>query len=156
MPNNESVPAIKTSAEAALYETALRLLTQREHSRVELSQKLQQLGGNSSTIEKLLDELSAKNYLNDARFAEAYVRMRMQRGMGPLKIRHELRLKGLDAALISTALQTVDWHALLLELCLKKQTLGHSLHQKDREKQQRFWLQRGFQLDQIRDVLKTS
>lgn len=156
MPNTENAPAAKAAIDPSLREAALRLLAQREHSRVELSHKLQQLSPQSESIQTLLDELSAQNYLNDARFAEAYVHMRMHKGMGPLKISYELRLKGVDASLITAALQAIDWDALLLELFLRKQRSVLALSQKEQEKQQRFWQQRGFGHEQIRRLLKRN
>lgn len=156
MSNTESATAARAAIDPPLRETALRLLAQREHSRFELSRKLQPLSPQSELIEILLDELSTKNYLNDARFAEAYVHMRMHKGMGPLKIGYELRLKGVDASLITTALQSIDWDAQLLELFLRKQRPGLALSPKEREKQQRFWQQRGFGHEQIRHLLKRN
>lgn len=149
---SESAQSRKVISE--LRDTALKLLARREHSRFELSQKLQKISGQLEAIEFLLDELSEKNYLSDLRFAESYIRMRMHKGMGPVRIRHELRQRGVDEQLIAqTISQAIDWEELLQELCEKRQHNGAPLAKNEHEKQIRFWLQRGFDYEQIRRVL---
>ncbi|OZA42250.1 MAG: recombination regulator RecX, partial [Hydrogenophilales bacterium 17-61-76] len=56
-----------------LRERALGLLARREHSRVELTRKLEQAGFDAADIRTLLDGFEAKKWLSDQRFAESYV-----------------------------------------------------------------------------------
>ena len=72
----------------------MRLLSRREHSREELRGKLVSRGFDAAAIEAVLDELRAGGWQSDARFAEQYAAARGGRGYGPLRIREELRLRG--------------------------------------------------------------
>lgn len=149
---SESIQSREVSSK--LRATALNLLARREHSRFELLQKLQKISGELEAIEFLLDELSEKNYLSDLRFSESYIRMRMSKGMGPVKIRYELQQRGVDEQLIAqTISQATDWDDVLQELCKKRRRNDGPPAKNEHEKQVRFWLQRGFDYEQIRRVL---
>lgn len=94
-----------------LLDTALRLLARREHSLRELRTKLRLRGHQDSAIEAVLKELAARGLVSDERFAEAFLRSRLERGQGPLKIRAQLRERGVAPGLIDAALgeTEIDW-----------------------------------------------
>ena len=75
-------------------------MARREHSRRELAFKLAQREFDDAEIAAVLDALEAERLLSDARFAEAYVHAREARGFGPMRIRAELKERGVDDALI--------------------------------------------------------
>ena len=85
-------------------ELAIRLLARREHSARELAHKLAARGCAADTIEQVLAELRDEGLQSDARFAEAHVHARLQRGYGPLRIRAELAERGIDEHLAEQAL----------------------------------------------------
>jgi hypothetical protein len=58
---------------------ALRYLSMREHSRLELSRKLSRYAQDGDDIGKLLDELEAANFLSQERFSESLVNRRAAR-----------------------------------------------------------------------------
>lgn len=87
---------------------ALRLLARREHSELELRNKLFRRGIDENVISTVLAELCGNDLLSDERFAETYVRVRKDRGYGPLKIHAELRQRGVAEALIRAALNASD------------------------------------------------
>ena len=68
-------------------------------------------------IDDLLDALVRENLLSDERFTESFVRFRMQRHQGPLKIRAALSSKGVPDMLISRELDAHadQWRALAAE-----------------------------------------
>ncbi len=47
--------------------------------------------------ERTVSELAAEGLVCDARFAEAFVRVRVERGSGPLRIRRDLEARGVAA-----------------------------------------------------------
>jgi regulatory protein len=56
----------------------------------------------------LLTDLEARGYLDDARFARAWVESRARsRGVGPERLRAELRARGVDPSLIEAAIGAV-------------------------------------------------
>ena len=62
--------------------TALRLLAIREHSRLELKNKLRKRDYTEEEIQSVLCELQEKNLQSNERFAEAYIHSRQQKGFG--------------------------------------------------------------------------
>jgi len=82
--------------EADVHEIAVRYLTRREYGIEELRQKLMQRGADSAIAEKVVSDLADKNLVSDQRFTEMYVRTRMRRLYGPVKIRGELRSLGIS------------------------------------------------------------
>ena len=104
----------------------------------------------------MLDALSRQRLLSDERFAEQYLNYRRQRGYGPLRIRAELRERGVDEALIETYLDEgdEDWMACLRQAHDKK--YGDTLPQdfKEQARRSRFLIYRGFSGEQVRRLLR--
>jgi regulatory protein len=90
--------------EAEVHEIAVRYLTRREYGIEELRQKLLQRGSDQAIAEKVVSDLADENLVSDQRFTEMYVRTRMRRLFGPLKIRGELRSRGISDFLIAQEL----------------------------------------------------
>ena len=88
-----------------LYAKISRYCAYQERSSGEVRQKLRLLGADSQTAQKLLQRLADDNFINEERFARAYVRGKFRiNGWGRLKIKNGLRAKGVDENLIRTAL----------------------------------------------------
>ena len=103
-----------------IFAQGLRMLAMREHSVREITNKLlakskasiakrsDQQGGEEifdsskifNTVYAVVDELLEKKYLSNERFTETYVRSRANRGFGPVKIKSELKDKGISSGLI--------------------------------------------------------
>src|SRR5258706_5905648 len=94
---------ITVSSQPSLRARAMRLLSRREHSRIELRRKLSNVAAEGDDVEVLLDELAQKGWLSDTRYAELAVRAKARR-LGPLKVPHELRAKGVRGGTILPAL----------------------------------------------------
>ena len=54
-------------------EAALRLLAQREHTRIELTEKLRKKGHDEAEISALLDDFSERGFLSECRAAELFL-----------------------------------------------------------------------------------
>ena len=78
---------------------ALRLLSQREHSRTELATKLARHVQEGDDLNAVLDDLQAKDFINANRVAESLVHRRAGR-LGTQRLVQELRSKGLDDDLV--------------------------------------------------------
>jgi len=89
---------------AEVHEIAVRYLTRREYGIEELRQKLLQRGSDQAIAEKVVSDLADENLVSDQRFTEMYIRTRMRRLFGPLKIRGELRSRGISDFLIAQEL----------------------------------------------------
>lgn len=130
---------------------ALDLLARREHSRHELKAKLNQRGFDADLVDEILDELVARDWLSDQRYAEAYVRMRSDKGYGPLRIRNELSERGIADVLVNQAFAESgrDWFALASHVRERKFGVSQPGDFKTRAKQSRFLQYRGFDFEQI-------
>jgi len=142
-------------SDSALRVAAINLLSRREYSRHELFQKLEPRSKNESQIFKLLDKLIESGYQSDQRFAESFLRSRINRGLGNMRITRELKDKGIDVDLIEQVMSLDnDWFQLAYECGLKK---SHSLNladYKDKQKLFRYLAYRGFSMDQIQYALE--
>ena len=130
---------------------ALRLLTRREHSRLELWHKLCRRAGDDNQLAQVLDRLETAGWLDDARFAEVYARQRREAGYGPVRIRAELEQRGVTA--VPEALSTVsegEWREAAVRQRLRRFGDNSSpLSWKEMGRQSRFLAQRGFSRGQI-------
>lgn len=135
-----------------LRERALNYLARREHSRAELAQKLSP-HGEAEEIAALLDRLEQENLLSNARYAESLAHSRQGRH-GSLRLKSELREKGvpeLVAAEVVGQARAADL-AAARAVWLKK--FGEPpVDMKERARQQRFLLGRGFPSEVVRRVL---
>jgi regulatory protein len=134
---------------------AVRLLAGREHARSELRRKLLARGQEADVVDAVLDDLTRRGLQSDARFAEQYVAARAARGYGPVKIRAELRERGLDDALIEEHLDERDavWRQRLEAAARKRFGAGAPADYADRARRARFLEYRGFGADLIRRTL---
>jgi regulatory protein len=82
---------------------ALRHLSRREHSRLELQRKLAPHAESAEQLERVLEELERAKFLSNERFAESLVHRKAARS-GAALIRHELRSHALDAGLVESQL----------------------------------------------------
>ncbi len=137
-------------------DAAVRLLSRREHSAVELSDKLKQKGYSLIEIKNALEECQRLDLQNDHRFVETYGRSRIRQGYGPLKISQELSSKGIDKDLIHLFLQQEEenWLPYALNVWQKKSKGNDDLSFEEFQKQQRFLLYRGFGMDTIIQLKK--
>ena len=80
------------------YQWATNRCSQKEYCRSELAQKLRTKGASPSEIELLLTRLEAERYIDESRYARAFVsdKFRFDR-WGRIKITNALRLRALVA-----------------------------------------------------------
>ena len=143
-------------------------LTKAEHycayqdrAQQEVRDKLYEWGLWTDAVENIISTLVTSNYLNEERFAKAYVRGKFrQKAWGRMKIKQGLKLKKVSDPLIKKALLTIDlddYMATLQQVLAKKAPLIKEKQEyKRRYKLQQYAMSRGFEADLIADVLKNS
>ena len=131
--------------ESKCYSAGLKMLMRREHSRLELFQKLQTKGFDVDVVNDSISKLVEQNYQSDDRFSEEFIQMRFNQGKGPVKIASELKMRGVN----TFDLSVFDWFQLAKEIRQRKFGDLSSLDFKETAKQKRFLQSRGFTLDQI-------
>lgn len=131
----------------------MRLLARREHSRRELLDKLALRGFERDEAAPVIDQLAEQNWQNDDRYAECYVRDRIAKGYGPIRIAYELQQRGVsDADLDAQAEEHGGWQNLALDVYLRKYDEEKSLTPNEWAKRSRFLQQRGFSGEMIKRV----
>jgi len=129
----------------------VRLLSMREHSVKELSNKLHEKIDKADIVLAVIDELLEKKYLSDERFTESYIRARGNRGFGPMKIRSELKAKGVTNLLIQDYLNdgAAIWFDNARTQYHKKYGDAPLSDYNTWSKRARFMQSRGFTMEQI-------
>ena len=138
-----------------LRQIALNLLARREHSHQELERKLLVRGFSAQAVASAIEELVRQGSQSNTRFAEHYVYSRVQKGFGPLRIRAELRERGIENPLVAPSLEgsTEDWEARAKAARVKRFGAELPADFTERARQARFLQQRGYTPDQIRSAL---
>jgi regulatory protein len=139
----------------AVRNSALNLLARRDHSRYELQQKLLRRGFAGQTIDTVLALLVDEQLLDEMRYAESYTRMRAEKGYGPLRIRMELRERGIETGVIARILADYNeiWSDKLEYAHDKRFGRSQAADSRERGRRMRFLQQRGFSADQINRFL---
>jgi len=152
-PGGEAQPSCVNPADVRL--AAMNLLARREQSRRELEQKLVRRFGKPELVDRVLQDLADEGLQSDRRFAESFLRQRIARGQGPLRIRQEVRQRGIDDAEINAALvsEAPDWFALAERVYRHKFGDTPPADIKEKARRCRFMQYRGFTSEHFQHLL---
>lgn len=133
---------------------ALGLLVRREHSRKELTRKLLARGVEAEAASAAVVRLAEEGWQDDTRFAETLVRSRAAAGYGPLHIRAELSVHGLDGEAIANAMNAYDgcWRENARQLVRRRFGETGPIDMPQRRKAADLLARRGFDADCIRSA----
>lgn len=139
---------------SAPHDTALKLLAQRDHSELELSQKLRAKGYPSSDIQATVETLTQQGLLSNSRFTESYIHYRRNKGYGPARIQAGLIARGIPEDMIEHHLNFADnaWFKEARRIWQKRFKSQIPSDLKNRAKQMRFLQSRGFTIEQIENI----
>jgi regulatory protein len=146
--------AVLGGSGCSIRQRALKLLSQREHSRYELKRKLLKKNVDAEQVESVLDELSADQLQSDERFLNSYIHYRSESGYGPRRIAAELAERGIRQ--ISPLLMNENdaaWKAKLETVWRKKFNREQPRDAKAKAQQIRFLIYRGFNPEQVYEFL---
>jgi regulatory protein len=154
-----------STATLSLKGRALRALAGREHSRAELVRKLASFEAVPGELEAVLNELSAKGYINEQRVADSLAHRRGAK-LGTARVVQELKAKGVEpeavaqaaAALKATELERARevWRkkfGKLADIGGHEGTADKAASAAERVKQMRFLASRGFAAEVIRKAV---
>lgn len=155
----------RLSEEQALCRLA-RLCSASEHCRQEMADKCEQWGLTPEEVRRVVGRLVKEGFVDDSRFAPLFVKDKARfAGWGPIKVRMQLKAKGVDDDLAEQAIDSFpsdEWHAILLKaLAAKLRTAkapeeaddGIAYGSKLYASLVRFAMQRGFEYDEIRKAI---
>jgi regulatory protein len=135
--------------QASLKGRALRLLSSREHSRLELERKLQRYEVAPGELAAALDDLQAKGFISEQRVLESVVNRRAAK-RGAARIKQELQAKGLAPDAIAQAVSDLRTSELVrAREVWQKKFAAQPQDATERARQMRFLASRGFAGDTI-------
>jgi regulatory protein len=147
---------VRGAPQLSLKGRALRLLSGREHSRSELERKLAPHEEEPGQLQRVLDELQAKGFIDHQRVADSVIHRRAGK-LGAARIRQELQAKGLDADLVAQAVSGLRaTEVQRAREVWRRRFDAPPADAAERGKQARFLAARGFDGEVIRRVLKST
>lgn len=140
--------------EPTLKGRALRLLSQREHSRQELERKLAEHETEPGQLAQALNELQERGFISEARVIESVVHRRAGK-LGTARVRQELAAKGLSGEAVAQALDQLRSTELDRAREVWRRKFGEpATDPKEKARQIRFLVSRGFAAEIVRRVVQ--
>lgn len=142
----------KSAVEDKAYDSALNLIARRMRSRWELEEYLKRKDYDQEIIEKIINKLSEKSYVDDFKFASAWVRTRrLLKPTSKRRLTQELRQKRVDNEAIEKALEEdeADEREVLRGLVARK-----AKRYPDKIKFMQYLARQGYNYDDIKSVLE--
>jgi len=97
---------VKAMGEAErAYEKALAFLEKRDRTKREVADRLAKAGYSGETIERTIERLREAGFVDDADYAARYLDVLVAKGGGSLRIREEMRRKGLPDGLVRDTIE---------------------------------------------------
>lgn len=152
---------------ADAYTSALRILQYRFNSEHELRRKLAAKRFESADIDAAIERLRAEKWIDDERFAGAYVRTRASKRVGPGRIKRELSAAGVDRVTADRALaenrddeRTGNDLAAIAEkrrrIMIRRYGEEFVRSARGKSRLAAYLIQQGYSSDQIRDLLRAT
>ncbi len=133
---------------------ALRLLSQREHSRLELERKLAPHETEPGSLARALDELQAKGFISEERAIESVIHRRAAK-LGSARVRQELAAKGLSGEAVAAAMAGLQATETARAREVWRKKFGQPPQDpQERARQIRFLVSRGFAAEAVRRVVQ--
>ena len=130
-----------------------KLCSKAEYCEADIYRKaLKDLEGDADAARKVLEALISEKYVDNARYASAFAREKAAiQGWGPVKIRFQLKAKGVEEGTIRAALEEIDRGKQADKLNKLLQAKARSLagDPQFRLKLLRFGLTRGYDYDAV-------
>ena len=133
---------------------ALRFLSMREHSRLELRRKLSKHAQEGDDVDALLDFLEKNNWLSQQRFSESLIHRRSAR-YGNSRIVAELQSHGVNGEALQELKGALSDSEVARACEVWQRKFGAVAQDADgRGKQMRFLMQRGFLYSAVRAAMQ--
>lgn len=115
-------------------------------------------GHGRTEAERTVEDLAERDLVSDARFAEAFIRSRIERGGGPLRIRRDLEARGVESSIVGRLLDPDDqeWETRARGAREKRFGAAQPAGRSEAARQARFLLGRGFTHRQVRRAIEET
>ena len=140
-------------------EKILRYCVYQERSHRQVKDRLYSFGLYKNEVEDLLTELITNGFLNEERFALAYVGGKFRiKQWGRIKIKNGLKMQGITPYLINKALKEIDeqdYQATLKKLLKKKAALIDSANKLEiKQKLLRYAISKGYESELVWQMIE--
>lgn len=130
-----------------LLEEAYKIISRKLYTAKDVRMKLQQKVNNIQIIDKIINKLEEDKYINDKEYAKQYIEIKKY---GRKRVCYELSKKGISENKINSAYDELEIdEAEFISFYIRK------VAKKDREKQIRYLLRKGFSFDLIEEKLNS-
>jgi len=152
----------KLLSETDLYTAAINGLARRAYSVHEMRVYLERRAEDKKTVGAVMDRLKDHKYLDDARYARQFVRLRSElRKQGAFRIARDLRARGvpdrhIEAALAERSAESDEGAAVRARLARRLKSLRGPLDERKKASLYRSLLRAGFSSDTIRRELRAA
>ena len=135
-----------------------KLCSKAEYCRADVFRKaLKDLEGDEEAAAKVVEALMADRYVDDARYAAAFAREKATlQGWGPVKIRFQLRAKGVSDEVIAAAMEEIEPEKADARLAKLLESKAKTLKgdPQGRLKLIKFALSRGYDYDVVKKMVQ--
>ena len=145
-----------TDQPAEMRRVALDWLGRRDYSRSEITRKLRRKFGEEADVTAVLGWLEEHRFLDESRYLDVLIRSAIDRGHGLLRLRQDLKQRGISAPLIDQALSSLDVDWFAQARALRERRFGRKpvTDQKEKARQLRYLQYRGFTGEQCFHALE--
>jgi regulatory protein len=149
------------------YTSALRILQYRFNSEHELRRKLALKRFDGAAIEEAIERLRSEKWIDDERFAGAFVRTRAAKKLGPTRIKRELSAAGVDRTTADRAVaENLDDERTSSDLAAiaeKRRRIMTRRHGEEfvrsaqgKSRLAAYLIRQGYPVDRVRDLLQRN
>ncbi len=135
---------------------AMYLLQKMDRTEYQLRKKLEENGYPQEVVESAVDYVKSYHYIDDFRYASAYVRCR-QGQKSRLQLKAALQQKGVSGEVIARALEEAyveGEEGLIRKLLEKKHYDSENMEQKEKYKIYQYLMRKGFAGETVRHLMK--
>jgi regulatory protein len=137
----------------------MSLCSKNEKCAYDIEQKLRKNNYSDDDIKKIINELHESDFINQARYAEAFVNDKLRfNHWGKRKIAYALKAKNIDEEIINQKLEEINpelYEEILKgELEKKINSIDKITDKSEKEKVVRYLLQKGFEYGKIFDIIE--
>ncbi len=139
---------------------SIKFLSYRARSKQEIINYLNKKGFPSETINLTVKALEEENLINDHKFAAEWIQLKAQQGYGSIKLRHQLKAKGVDDCIIEENLSQIlseeEEYRLAKELLCKRKKRTENSHSTNRfwQKTANYLMSRGYPFSLVNKLIQ--
>ena len=130
-------------------------LSRREHTTKEIFFKLENRVESIDILSAEIKKLEEEGLIDHQRFAEQYIHSRSEKGYGPLRIKQELKQRGVNENIAQPLLNNIDWNSFAIAVLKKKVNHEFPKETKPVLKLKKFLNYRGFDFSQIEQAFSS-